>query len=379
MIKVLYVIENEFFGGGERAFSQLIRGLDRSKYSIYAAFLPGGLFEERIQGYCRLIKLDLRNRFDIFRIFALADIIRKERIDIIHSQGARADFFSRLASRLAGKSKAVSTVAMPVDGFDVGIFRKSVYTVLDRFTERYADRFITVSDRLKQELNARHKIPENKITRVYNGIEPAEYSFDQGEGARIRKEMGLAQDVRIIGSIGRLVWQKGFIYLLRAVKYLDEQGLLAKANARFIIVGDGPQRKKLEAEAAALGIAKYVLFTGFSRDVKKMLNIMDIMVFPSLKEGQPIALLEAMAMSRPVVATDIPGVNETLINRADGILVRPEDPLELALALETLLKDQQKADAMGLAARKAVEEKFNIRDKIQQYERIYDILTPGRV
>ena len=134
-LPVLFVIENERYGGGERAFAQLINGLDKERFEVYAACLTGNTafdaFTREIGGSARIINLDLRRLFDPGAVLELKSIIRGNNIRIVHSQGARADFYSRLASRLAGAA-AVSTIAAPVEEYDVNFIRKFIYTALDR-------------------------------------------------------------------------------------------------------------------------------------------------------------------------------------------------------------------------------------------------------
>ncbi|HCJ67374.1 MAG TPA: hypothetical protein DHV62_08665, partial [Elusimicrobia bacterium] len=117
-IKIFHVIENASFGGGERAFAQIINGLDKKKFEIYIACLPEGIFAEKIRNNAEIIPLDLRNRFNFSNISYLAKIIKEQKIDVIHSQGARADFFARLAGKLAKTPAIISTIAAPVEEYD---------------------------------------------------------------------------------------------------------------------------------------------------------------------------------------------------------------------------------------------------------------------
>ncbi|MCR4290851.1 MAG: glycosyltransferase, partial [Candidatus Scalindua sp.] len=135
---LLYVFDNMEFGGGERVFAQIINRLSGKKYKIIVACLPTGAFIEKIKGSEVQIKsIDMRNRFNPGVIMQLSSLIRKESVDIVHSQGARADFFARVASKLARAPFTISTVQMPVGGFDVHPIKKLVYIALDRFSERF--------------------------------------------------------------------------------------------------------------------------------------------------------------------------------------------------------------------------------------------------
>lgn len=369
---ILYVIENASFGGGERAFSQIINGLDKEKYEIYVACLPGGIFEEKIRSSAKILPFDLQNRFNLVKIYQLAKIIKEKNIEIVHSQGGRADFFARVAAGLARVPAVVSTVAMPVEGFNVGLLRKAIYVMLDRFSERFVDKFIVVSEALRDRLIEKHRIPSRKIVKIYNGVEIEPDARCQMSDVRkkIMQEFMIPEDVMLVGTIGRLVWQKGLPYFIQAIKEINARCKMQ--DVRYLIVGEGEERKNLELEIKNLGLSDRVIFAGFKKDVKEILEALGVFILPSIREGQPIILLEAMAIGKPIVATDIEGVNETVVNGVTGILVSPKDPSALAEAIVCLLRDKKKAQEMGQAGRRVVEEKFNLKDKIEQHKQLYE-------
>jgi glycosyltransferase involved in cell wall biosynthesis len=372
--KILYIIENSFFGGGERAFAQIINGLDKEKYEAYVACLPSGEFTERIKRSATIMPFDLRNRFDFTKIFQLVKIIKQKNIEIIHSQGSRADFFARIAARLTSVPAAVSTIAMPVEGFDVGSIKKIIYIVLDRFSERFVDRYIVVSEALRKRLIEKHKIPSKKIVKIYNGVEIDSDARRLMPDVRkkIMEELMIPENAMLAGTIGRLVWQKGLTYFIQAIKEINTRWKMQ--DVRYLIVGEGKERNNLEQIIKKLGLSDKIIFTGFCNDIKEILYSLDVFVLPSIREGQPIALLEAMAMETPIVATDIEGVNETIVDGITGILVPPKNPSALAEAIVCLLKDKKKAQEMGQAGRVVVEEKFNLKDKMEQHKRLYETI-----
>ncbi len=379
-IKILFVIDNIFFGGGERAFAQIINGLDREKYEIYAACLPGGIFGEKIKTSAKVLPFNLRNRFNLVRIYQLAKIKKEKNIQIVHSQGARADFFARIAARLARVPAMVSTIAMPVEGFDVGIIKKIMYILLDGFSEKFMDRFIVVSEALRKRLIKKHRIPPEKVVKIYNGVKINSVQHQtKDEKKNLIQELKFPENIALVGTIGRLVWQKGLPFFIQAIKQIIDNRWQTPGEVKFLIVGEGNERESLENMVRKLGIEKNVIFTGFRKDVKEILEALDILVLPSIREGQPIILLEAMAMGKPVVATDIEGVNETLVNGITGILVLPQNSFVLAEAIIRLLKDRKKAQEMGQMGRKVVEEKFNLKDKIEQHKRLYEAIVAEKL
>jgi len=260
---------------------------------------------------------------------------------------------------------------MPVEGYDVNPLKKLIYVVLDRFSERFVDKFIVVSKSLEQALIQKHKIRPDKVVLIYNGIEVDEYKPNveefRSQESEVRREFALARDVPVIGAIGRLVWQKGFEYLIEAVPDV----LRTYPDARFLIVGDGLLRERLEALSEELRVRDNVIFAGFRSDIKEILCAVDLLVIPSLLEGFPMITLEAMAMAKPIVATNIDGITEQITDGVNGILVPPKDPPALAKAVLRVLNDKELARSMGLAARKKVEQEFSVEKMIAETEKVY--------
>ncbi|MEW6614142.1 MAG: glycosyltransferase family 4 protein [Thermodesulfobacteriota bacterium] len=369
-MKILYVIDNLEFGGGEKGFLQIIKGLDKEKYTIYTASKPYGEFGKKL-GEMRIHfePVNMENRFNPFTILKLMRIIKKECVHIVHSQGARADFFSRVAVRGTRRSHLVSTIQMPVEGYDVSILRKKIYRIFDRFSERFVDRFIVVSESLKKTLIDDRRIPLNKVIKIYNGVELDAYTPDVfcQSPSEIRKKLEIKNEIFVIGTIGRMVWQKGFEYLIEAASNVIKE----YPEARFLIVGEGPLKGKLKVKSKELRVEDKVIFTGFRTDIKEVLSAIDIIVIPSLLEGFPMITLEAMAMAKPIIATNINGITEQITDGINGILIPPKNPSAIAQAIITLINNREKAKEMGLAARKKVEEEFSIEKMVSEIEKVY--------
>jgi len=368
---ILYVIDNLEYGGGERGFAQLACGLDKDKYTVYAACNPGGKFWEKLSEIdTNLRALNMESKFNADNFLKLAKIIKKEGIHIVHSQGLRAEFFVRIATRLLRiRPKVVSTIQMSVEGFDVSPLRNKFYQIFDRISERYVDRFIAVSETIRNMLIDEHKIPEGKVTKIYNGIELEEYEPDySGElKKKFRMEFDIPENVYLIGAIGRMVWQKGFEFLIRALPEIEKN----HSQAKIIIAGDGPQRKRMEELAQHLGVEDKVIFTGFRGDIKKILSAIDVLSIPSLLEGFPMITLEAMAMAKPIIATNIYGIAEQIKDGENGILVPAKDSDALAKSIMKIFSDRDRAESIGLAARKHVEEHFSVEKMIRETEKAY--------
>ncbi|KKN14471.1 hypothetical protein LCGC14_0995710, partial [marine sediment metagenome] len=282
------------------------------------------------------------------------------------------------AARIANVPIIISSMAMLVEGYDVSILRKGLYVSIDRWTERWVNKFTVLSEAMRRSLIERHKIPPENIVKIYNGIEIEEYNPDLKEVKNKKLEgkraLGLKNDVPVIGAIGRLVWQKGFEYLIRAAPEV----LKKCPEARFLIVGEGPLKNKLILTGEKLNVADRIIFTGFRSDIKEILASIDVLAMPSLLEGLPMVLLEAMAMAKPIVATKIEGVIEVLENNKTGLLVPDKNSHALAEGIVGILNDKAKANFFGQNAREAAKEKFSVKKMVVQIELAYEKLLHGK-
>lgn len=372
---ILYVIENIEFGGGERVFSQIIRGLDKERFGVFVASNPGGIFEKKLTEVgIKINPVRMTNRYNLGIISRLKKIIKTKDVRIVHSQGGRADFFARIAARISNVPIIISSMAMLVEGYDVSTPRKGLYVLIDRWTERWVNKFTVLSEAMRRSLIERHKIPPENIVKIYNGIEIEEYNPDlkelRNKKLEVRRELGFKNDVPVIGAIGRLVWQKGFEYLIRAAPEV----LKKCPEARFLIVGEGPLKNKLILTGEKLNVADRIIFTGLRSDIKEILASIDVLAMPSLLEGLPMVLLETMAMAKPIVATRIDGITEVLENSKTGLLVPAKNSHALAEALVGILDDKAKANFFGLNAREAAKEKFSVKKMVEQIELAYEKL-----
>lgn len=372
-VKILFVIDGMEFGGGERVFAQIINGLPQDHFKSFLATASNRMFTKAITRQDHTtFTIDFSNRYNVAVLLRLMRIITREQIDIIHGQGARAEFYARLAARLSGRKAYVSTIAVPVEGYDVGPLKKLVYRAFDRFSERYVDRFIVVSESLAKAMIHGHGVPQEQVTRIYNGIEtdiyqPAGQSINRH---RIREEFRISDNEILIGSIGRLAWPKGFEFFIRAIPDIIQ----TLPNARFLLVGDGSLRHDLETLAKSLNLQSCLVFAGQRKDIRDILAAIDIVVVPSIQEGFPVLTLEAMAMEKPIVATAIDGVMEQIVNGREGLLVAPKNPPAIAQAAKSLADDQSLARSLGKNARDKAVQDFSIQKMMMETIRVYETL-----
>jgi len=373
-LKLLFVIDNAVYGGGEKTFSMLVRGLPKDSFEVFCASLPRGRFYEETKDHCRFLPLDLTNRFDLRNIGRLKKLMAENGIDIAHSQGARADFYCAFAAAAAGIT-AVSTVAMPVEGFDVGFFKKGLYLFLNSLAEKKISRFITVSKSLETALVSGHGVPEQKVNVVPNPVDLREFDPENFDSGPVIERFSLRGRL-VLGALGRLEWQKGYPTLIDALAIMIKKEPALKEKLLCLVAGAGHLEKDLKKLTAAAGLSGNLLFCGEIAYARDFLGALDIFVMPSLLEGQPLALLEAMAMGKPIVATDISGIRETAGDGQAAVLVAPGDPGALAEALLGLAHDPARAAGLGRNARKKAAQ-FGLPEYINRHESLYFKMVPG--
>jgi len=370
--RLLFVIANDRYGGGERVFSQIINALPADRYEVFIASTPGGEFHRSITRDGVIVcPLDFSHRLNPFLPVALFHLVKKHRIDLVHGQGARADFYARIAAHAAGV-KCISTVAMPVEGFDVSYWKRYLYCFFDHYTERYVDRFLMCSEALRKAYIEKHLIPSEKVIRIYNGIELDKYSPESGQdhAAELKKELGLEDSSVLVGAIGRMAWQKGFEYLVKTIPAVQA----AVPDVKVLFVGDGPLKDDLEHLARQCGVKDTTVFTGFRSDIKDILSAIDVLAVPSLREGFPMITLEAMAMTKPIVATEIKGMDEQVLDMKTGLSIPPADTDSLGSAIIRLLKNKDLARRLGRNAREFVADNFSLDKMLHETRNVYQVL-----
>jgi glycosyltransferase involved in cell wall biosynthesis len=228
------------------------------------------------------------------------------------------------------------------------------------------DRYVAVSEDMARTLRAALD-SERKVRVIHNGVAldpPAMAS------ASLRAALSPTPDRPLVLTVARLHPQKGLAYLLSAATCVP--------NAVFLVAGDGPQRGALEAESRRLGLGERVIFLGHRGDVPALLACCDLFVLPSLFEGLPVSVLEAMAAGKPVIATAIGGTDEAVVHGETGLLVQPGDPVALAEAINVLLADISLADRFGTAGRARVEREFSAEVMVDRVTLLYDEVLATR-
>ena len=374
-IRILYLITSLDTLGSARALVNIATGLDSERFEVLFCHCDNrteGTFQNVLRN--RSIPsygLNTTGPLDIRAIYRLVKILRKERVDIVHSRLHRADFYARLAGRLANVPLIVNN-SCDIYSTHFTSWHKPwigrLFYVADRLTLRLADRFVANSEGVKRDLIRNVGIPEHRVSRIYNGIDVHHYARDSRCRLSVRKRLGLKPSECVVGTVTNLNPNKGLEYLIQSARQVAARS----PHVRFLVVGDGPDRHMLEAQRDKLGLEGVVRFLGRRGDVPDLLSGLDIFAFPSLFEGHPNAVIEAMAAGLPVVASDIPGNNELVKHGVTGYLVPARDSGALSEAITDLAGDHRSMRTLGDAGRQTVTAHLEIDEMVRQYREFYE-------
>ena len=363
-VPILYAVSHMKVGGAQQHLLEVLKRLDRNAFAPVLYVLHGRP-EHAYLARARELGVDiidgdvpesLRGPALLGCVVKLARQLRQRRIAVVHSYLFHANVVGTLAARLARTPVAL------VSKRSLDVYPNRSELAMCRLANRLADRVTANSEAVKRHVHHVEGCPLERIIVIPNGIDLARVMTEAPEG-----HAPLADSRPVIGTIGRLSKKKGQEDLLSAAALI----LTRMPEARVVLVGDGPLGGELRQQARDLGIENRVRFLGAVADGAALLPLLDVYVLPSHIEGMSMGLIEAMAAGRPIVATDTGGNAENVIDGVSGLIVPPRTPGRLADAILTLLKDPERARAMGAAARQRVREHFTVDSMVQRLERLY--------
>jgi len=351
--RIFYLITDLDIGGAEKMLFELVKRIDRSKFTLEIGCLKGeGILGKRLEALGIKVRYFHIDR-NIYKLANIVFFLRQGHFDILHSYLFHANIIGRICGRIAGIPIVISSIRV--------CEKKKLYHLwMDRITNWMVNLEICVSKEVKNFTIEKASIPEHKLEIVENGIPDS--SLDAVTSYRNKKANSL-----IIGTIARLSKQKGIKYLLHAAKRVIKQF----PGVTFIIAGKGPLASQLKELSIKLGISDKVKLLGFRNDIPELLSVIDIFVLPSLWEGMPNVVLEAMAAGKPVIATDTGGSKDLIDSNINGVLVEPGNSEALAEAILKLLGNPAQRQRLGESARKTVKERFPIDKMVSKTEQIY--------
>ena len=352
----------------------LANGLDEKMYEVHIGAVnrvDGASVRKLVRRGVQIADLAVGVHGNLGLIRTLVGYIRANKIEIVHTHILRPDLLGGLATRLSWGPLVFSTKHNMgyVRGQRGWLLRNLFY-----WPAMYLpDQVVTVTETLRTQVISRLKIDPDRVTTIHNGIAVNDY-YMPGSRLACRESLGIAADDIVVSYIGRLVEGKGLDCLLQAAM----QVLTGNERFVFLVVGMGSLRASLQSLADELGIGSQVIFTGYREDIPEILSATDLLVLPSLSEGLPLSLMEAMAAGKPVVATAVGGIGELIEPNVTGILVAPRSAAALVEAICRLLDNSRHREEMGTRAREYVSRAFSVQAMVSAYDALYQARLAGR-
>jgi glycosyltransferase involved in cell wall biosynthesis len=368
---VVHFLESAEFGGTEQAMLQVLAGLDQRRWQSVLCHPPEpGLRLLVKEAGCLNVKLREVPRPQSKPAVAgwLLRFVRELRtyrpaVFHAHLNNPLACKYGLLAAVLARVPAVIATVQLFVE-LPLSCF---IYAQ-QRLVATGVDRYLAVSHEVAARLRQTFRIPVRKVDVVHNGTSLA--PLNRPANTALRTALAGTTGRPIVLTPARLHKQKGHCYLLEAAARIPQ--------ALFVFAGDGPERESLEAQARQLGVSDRVVFLGYRQDIPDLLASCDLFVLPSLFEGLPLSILEAMAAGKPVVASAIGGTDEAILHGETGLLVPPADPAALAAAIQTVLSNPLLARRLAAAGKARVDREFSVGAMVQRVTQIYEEILSSR-
>jgi glycosyltransferase involved in cell wall biosynthesis len=346
------------WGGVERWFLDLAKGLRARGHGVLAVGRPGALWTKRcLDAGIETRTTEMRGDFSLGEARAVAFWIQERRVDVVCTKLHKGIRLGGLAARFAGHVPLVAFMGL------VEVRPGWRYRLTYSFFLHW---IVTLSEGMKRDILAvRSGVPADRVVAIPYGVVPGDYEVPAEAAAAARRSLGAGPGDRLVVAAGRLHEQKRFDVLLEAFAAAEKR----VPAARLAIVGTGSLRGDLEGRARALGVAGRVLFAGFRPDIPAVLAAGDLFALSSDDEGLPMVVIEAMAAGRAVAATDVGSVRDLVVDGETGLVVPRRDPAALAEGMAALLSDDSRRDAMGAAGRARVRERFPLERCVVETER----------
>lgn len=368
-MKIAHMISSAGFYGAEQMVLTLALQQQKQGYEVMLCVFENSdnphleIFRTAKENNLSAHVFPCKGKCDMRTLRTLRAFIRKNRFEIIHSHGYKSNFYAFFAG-FGLQTKLVTTAHTWYSTNS----KMKIYEFIDKKIIRFFDAVIAVSQPLLDEI-IRSGVAQDKVSFIRNGIDVNRFRKSENKDM-FKREFNLRNLWPLLGVIARLAEDKGHSYLFTVIAKLR----ISYPDLRLIVVGGGPLKDELEKKVSSSGLQKHVIFTGIRKDIPVILKALDIFVLPSLKEGLPIALLEAMAAEKPVVATSVGAIPSVISDGKNGVLAEPGDSESLYAALSNLLSDKEKCRIYAQAARKKVVEEFSDENMTKEYLSLYDKL-----
>lgn len=376
-IRIAQIITRLELGGAQQVVLHTLRGLDSERYERHLIAGQGGLLDDEARALAGVqvhlwpsFKHPIHPWWDLVALCKLVRWLMRNRIDIVHTHSSKAGILGRLAAGLAGTPVVVHTVHGWPFHEHQSAWLRGLYVRLERLAAARATRLIAVSQATRDK-GLKHRIgrPE-QYEVIFPGSDLAAFRPAlPAQRREVREEFGFPPDAKLVGLVACLKPQKAPVDFIRAASLVTH-----REAARFLVVGDGEERPAVEREIKQLGLEGRVVLAGWRRDVARLLPAFDVLALSSLWEGLPCVLAQALASAVPVVATDVEGSREAIIDGVTGRLVPAGKPEALARALVELLADPALRQRLG-AAGPGQAQAFSILSMVRRLDRLYQKLS----
>jgi glycosyltransferase involved in cell wall biosynthesis len=359
-MRLLHLITRLSLGGSARNTIDSAAAAVREGYDTILATGPSGdeldVTHLATESGCRLavipsLRREIAPLRDLRALLEIIGLIRRERVSIVHTHTSKAGFLGRLAARMANVPVVIHTPHGHIFYAYYGEARTSFFIALERWSATFSDALVALTEDDMREHLERRIGTRDQYRVIPSGVDLEAFRKRAPDRDVARSELGWSLNERILVGVGRLVPIKGFDVAVRALTPL--RAVFPKI--RLVLVGDGPERSRLEHLAAASGNLSNLTITGATRDVAPFLAAADVVIAPSRNEGMGRVLVEAMALGKPIVASRVGGVPSVVSDGRSGALVPPDDPAELARTVIELLQDPTRMEAYAKAAAERAE------------------------
>ncbi len=374
-INILYVITKLELGGAQKQLLALISHLEKQKFAPCLFTAKEGLLIAQalsIEGLTLkrsgFLERPLNPLKDLLSLIEIYIFIKKNNIRIVHTHSSKAGIIGRLAARLAGVETIIHTVhGWSFNDFQPALLRRA-FIMLERIAAIFSDRLIVVSNHDKNKGLAYGISRDDKYSLIRYGIDYGEFSQNN---STLRKKLGINDGQPAVAMVSCLKPQKCPEDFLRLASLVRE----GVPDVKFILVGDGVLRPRINKMIRELKLEKNIILTGWRRDVPQVISSADVFMLTSLWEGLPIAVLEACAAARPVIATDTGGIKEVIREGENGYLNAPHDIKGMSERLSSLLGDAEKRRLLGQKAKDSLNSDFRFENMLNSTRHLYEALT----
>jgi glycosyltransferase involved in cell wall biosynthesis len=377
-IKIVQIITRLDKGGSAKILLELSRNLNKSKFDLK---IISGLTKNPQEDldkftkdtgieiiFVKSLQRNISIFLDIISLYRLYLLLKKYKPDIVHAHTSKAGFLGRLAARLAGVR---IIIYMPHGHIFYGYANCPVtylFIILERFAAKFTTRVVTITNIEKQEFIKRRIGTEDKFVTIHNGLDLKNYqAIDVNGLLALKDNLQIQPGISVISVISRLEPVKGIDIFIRALVGVNK----VFPSFLALIVGDGSLKEQLKTLSKDLNLDSKILFLGFLKNVRDIIYLSDLVVNPARNEGLGLAIIEAGALGKTVVATRVGGVPEVVEDNKTGILVESKNPESLALGIIRVLQNKEFAQGLGQKAKEKVSKEFSQDKMISEFEKLY--------